>query len=154
MAADVAESMSVPTFPVRGRPSKGEQQQPVRRYRANTEYLFAAERCHIVELSNDANDPRASIARARVEPGITTRWHRLVGTVERYVIIEGQGRVEVGDELPQDVGPGDVVVIPAMVAQRIANIGTRDLVFLAICTPRFLKKHYRSLEAETDGTGA
>lgn len=122
----------------------------VRRYRAEAEYFFASERCHIVELSNDASDRDVSIARARVEPGITTCWHRLADTIERYVILEGQGRVEVGDERPQDIGTGDVVIVPAMVRQRIANIGTRDLVFLAICTPRFRQGNYEDLEADAD----
>lgn len=95
------------------------------------------ERCHIVELSNGADDPAVSIARARVEPGVTTRWHRLRGIAERYVILEGSGRVELGDALARDVGPGDVVLIPPECAQRITNTGSSDLIFLAICTPRF-----------------
>jgi len=117
----------------------------VRRFRAETEYFFV-EGCHIVELSNDARDPDASIARARVAPGVTTRWHRLIDTVERYVIVAGRARVEIGDEPPQDIGPGDVVVIPPMVAQRITNTGEQDLVFLAICTPRFRATAYQELD--------
>ena len=31
--------------------------------------FFTEERCHILELANDATDPELSIARARVEPG-------------------------------------------------------------------------------------
>ncbi len=114
----------------------------VLRYDGATEYP-TSERCHIVELSNDADDPHVSIARARVEPGVATRWHHLVGTTERYVMIEGSARVEVGDALCRDVRPGDVVVIPPMVAQRIVNTGSRDLVFLAICSPRFEARNYR-----------
>jgi len=38
--------------------------------------FYTSERCHIVELSNTRDDPYVSIARARVEPGVTTRWHR------------------------------------------------------------------------------
>lgn len=105
-----------------------------------------AERCAIVELSNDPADPEVSIARARVEPGVVTAWHRLRGTVERYVILEGRGRVEVGDLPPAEVGPGDAVVIPPMCRQRIANLGAGDLVFLAICSPRFVPDCYESLE--------
>lgn len=105
-----------------------------------------AERCAIVELSNDADDPAVSIARARVAPGVVTAWHRLHGTVERYVILEGRGRVEVGDLPPAEVGPGDTVRIPALCPQRIANLGDGDLVFLAICTPRFVPACYESLE--------
>ena len=115
----------------------------VHRYDGDGE-TFTSEQCHIVEMSNGPHDPDASIARARVEPGITTRWHRLVGTTERYVVIEGSACVEVGD-LATTVGPGDVVVIPPMVAQRLTNTGSPDLVFLAICTPRFLATNYREL---------
>ncbi|HEV8695457.1 MAG TPA: cupin domain-containing protein, partial [Lysobacter sp.] len=96
------------------------------------------ERCYINELSNTAADPEVSIARARVAAGVTTRWHRLRGTAERYVITEGRGLVEVGGLPATDVGVGDVVLIPPECPQRITNTGSTDLVFLAICTPRFL----------------
>ena len=78
-----------------------------------------------------------SIARARVEPGKTTRWHRLNGTAERYVILSGSGRVEIGELPPEDVSVGDVVLIPPMCRQRITNTGAQDLIFIAVCTPRF-----------------
>jgi len=117
----------------------------IRRHNSEDEY-FTAEGCHITELSNFADDPGLSIARARVEPGRTTRWHRLHDTVERYVIVSGKGRVEVGDLPPTTVGVGDVVLIPAMCRQRISNIGVTDLVFLAICTPRFSDRVYQDLD--------
>lgn len=110
-----------------------------------SEYFFA-EGCHIIELLNSDDDPDISIARARVEPGRTTRWHRLAGTVERYVITAGSGLVEVADLPPQDVGPGDVVLIPAGDRQRIRNTGSDDLVFLAICSPRFTEDAYVDIE--------
>lgn len=108
--------------------------------------VYTPERCYIIELANTPDDPDASIALARVAPGITTRWHRLVGTIERYVIIEGRGRVEVGDLAPREVAAGDVVIIPALCRQRITNVGKQDLTFLAICTPRFQQKNYEDVE--------
>jgi mannose-6-phosphate isomerase-like protein (cupin superfamily) len=63
-------------------------------------------------------------------------------TGERYVILEGHGLVEVGDLAPQEVGPGDVVLIPPSCRQRIANTGRADLIFLAICSPRFEPRAY------------
>lgn len=114
---------------------------------AAAEYYFD-EGCYINELSNTENDPAVSIARARVAPGVVTRWHRLRDTVERYVILSGKGRVEVGDLPAQDVSAGAVVVIPAQCRQRIANTGAEDLVFLAICSPRFLREAYEDLEDE------
>lgn len=112
---------------------------------AAAEY-YTAERCHILELSNTPDDPDASIARARVAPGVTTRWHRLIGTTERYVILEGNGRVEVGTLAAHDVSAGDVVLIPPLCPQRITNVGPRDLIFLAICTPRFRPEAYEDID--------
>ena len=111
----------------------------------SAEYYFA-EGCHVLELSNVPGDPDCSIARARVEPGTTTRWHRLDGIAERYVLLEGRGRAEIGDLPPREVGPGDVLLIPPGCRQRIANVGDRDLVFLAVCTPRFLPARYTDAE--------
>ena len=106
-----------------------------------------AERCHILETYNAAADESLSIARARVEPGVTTAWHAVEGTVEHYIIVEGRGRVELGDSAAEEVGPGDVVVIPAGVRQRIMNAGTTDLIFYCVCTPRFQARNYRALRA-------
>jgi mannose-6-phosphate isomerase-like protein (cupin superfamily) len=117
----------------------------VKRYNPNEEY-YTDEACYINELSNTNEDPHLSIARARVESGKTTKWHRLEGITERYVILEGIGRVEIGNLSPTDVTPGDVVVIPPMTRQRIINTGPEDLIFLAICTPRFLEQAYQEIE--------
>ena len=73
------------------------------------EYWFR-EGCYITEWSNSSADPELSVARARVKPGRTTRWHRLDAITERYVILEGRGRAEV-DGQARDVQPGDVVVM-------------------------------------------
>ena len=108
--------------------------------------FYTLEKCYITELSNTPDDPDASIARAKVKPGATTRWHRLMGTTERYYIVNGRGRVEVGKLSPKEVKPGDIVLIPPMCRQRITNIGSEDLVFLAICTPRFSNDVYNDIE--------
>lgn len=110
-----------------------------------TKEYYTSEGCFILELANVPDDPGVSIARARVARGMTTRWHRLKATTERYVILEGRGRVEVGDLPPEEVGPGDVVHIPPSCRQRIASIGEVDLVFLAICSPRFVPEAYEEL---------
>lgn len=100
-------------------------------------------------MLNCDDDPEISIARARVEPGKTTHWHALTAITERYVILEGQGRVEVGNEPAQTVNTGDIVIIPATIRQRIINIGTKDLIFLAICQPRFTKSAYIDLQSSS-----
>ena len=108
--------------------------------------VYTDERCHILEMSNSTMDEALSIARARVEPGVTTALHRLKGTIERYVILEGRGEVEIAGGSVECVKAGDVVLIPANAAQRITNTGDRDLVFLALCTPRFRPENYANAE--------
>ena len=117
------------------------------------EYFFE-ERCFISEWWNSEQDEDVSVARARVLPGVTTRLHRLRGITERYIILEGQGLVEIDGRPAGTVAPGDVVLIPPDVSQRISNPGISDLLFLVVCTPRFVPEAYEDLESldgvETD----
>ncbi len=117
--------------------------------KANTlhEYL-TPERCFIYETCGlvATNDAQVSIARARVEPDISTKTHHLVGVQEIYVVTEGKGIVEVGDLPPTEVTVGDTVVIPSGVKQKITNPGSVDLIFYCICTPAFTENCYRNDE--------
>lgn len=121
--------------------------ESVKRINPATEF-YTPEKCYIIELSSAPDDPEASIARARVAPGVTTRWHRLRGTTERYFILEGNGLVEVGALSPQEVGVGDTVLIPPYCRQRITNPTRGDLLFLAICTPPFRPDVYEDTDSE------
>lgn len=112
---------------------------------SDAEYFFE-EGCYILEIANSQDDPAVSIARARVPAGMTTHRHRLHGVTERYVILEGTGAVHLGSSAPHVVHPGDFVHIPPLCSQSITNTGSDDLVFLAICTPRFTPEAYEDLE--------
>lgn len=107
--------------------------------------FWTEERCYIKELLNDAASPDASLALARVEPGVTTQLHKLVGVSERYIVRKGMGVVEI-DGVTQALGVGDQAVIPADAAQRITNTGNTDLEFYCLCVPRFRPGSYVSLE--------
>ena len=111
---------------------------------ANADEVLTSERCHIRELLNDPRAPQVSLAEARVEAGVTTELHRL-SVAEWYLILEGRGRMQVGDE-HFEVGPGDAVVIPTATPQRITNPGPGDLRFQCLCLPRFTPESYESLE--------
>jgi mannose-6-phosphate isomerase-like protein (cupin superfamily) len=111
--------------------------------------FYSDERCWILESWYDET---VSIARVRVEPGVTTVLHRLKGVDECYLITEGTGNVEIGDLPSRTVKPGDVAVIPAGTPQRISNTGKTDLVFFCICAPRFTPECYEDLEASDDQT--
>lgn len=107
--------------------------------------FWTSERCFITELLNDPASPEASLAIARVEPGVTTELHRLKDTSERYILRKGKGVVEI-DGLRREVAAGDQVVIPAGATQRITNTGAEDLEFYCLCLPRFRPECYESLE--------
>ena len=107
--------------------------------------FWTSERCYITELLNDVEQPEVSLARTRVEPGVTTQLHAL-SVAEWYVLEQGQGLMQVGDGAPFSVRDGDTIAVPKSVAQRITNTGRDDLVFLCVCVPKFSQECYTSLE--------
>jgi mannose-6-phosphate isomerase-like protein (cupin superfamily) len=113
---------------------------------SSKEFYSKDERCWITELYNTPSDDKVSIAQARVEPGVTTAKHFLEGIDERYVIVSGEGEVEVGTLPPTQVAQGDVAAIPAGTSQRIKNTGKTDLIFYCICTPRFYPNSYHDID--------
>lgn len=120
---------------------RGRMNAEVRKAHEFQEFI-TPEGCFILELANDEGDPRLSISRARVPVGVTTEWHELADTDERYVIVSGEGFVEVGSFAPIEVRSSDIVWIPANTQQRIRNSGREDLIFMCICTPRFRPESY------------
>ncbi len=98
--------------------------QSLKSIKQTNEYYFE-EDCYITEISNSIDDEALSIARARVEPGAKTKLHCLKEITERYVILSGEGLVEVGSTIAQSVNVGDVVIIPPMCPQKITNTGKR-----------------------------
>jgi mannose-6-phosphate isomerase-like protein (cupin superfamily) len=117
----------------------------IAKFKPETEFP-TAERCHIVEMLNLPEYGDCSIARARIQPGVTTQLHSLRGITERYVILQGQGQVEIGGQPLGIVAPLDVIHIRPGVSQRITNTGHIDLVILCVCTPRFRPECYEPLE--------
>ena len=112
----------------------------------NKEYYFK-EGCYIQEWQNSADQPGMSIARVRVLRKTATRLHALRNTTERYVILSGEAEVTV-DAKSWTVGVGDVVNIAPNQTQKIENRTNQDLVFLAVCTPRFVIENYYDLESQ------
>lgn len=111
-----------------------------------SEYYFK-EGCFIEEWHNNELDQDCSIARVRVVARTATKLHALQDTTERYVILSGQGKVWVNQQ-QRLVGEGDVVVIPAGASQKIENLKSQDLIFLAICQPRFQAHNYYELASD------
>lgn len=117
------------------------------RFKQSDEFHIA-EDCFVYEYENRPGPEGLSIARARVRPGVTTRRHKLTGVDERYLVLQGEGLVEIGDLEPTEIGPGDLVVIPAGVNQRVTNTGQVDLLFFCLCNPGFTSECYTDTEAD------
>ena len=79
---------------------------------------------------------KQSLAEARLLPGASTmhHYHRL--TEEIYYILEGRGRMTIGDEA-RDVVPGDAIAIPTGTIHTITNTGSATLIFLCCCAPAY-----------------
>ena len=107
--------------------------------------VWTDERCFIAEVIYDDRWPEFSIARCRVEPGVTTQLHVLT-VHEVYVIEKGTGRMRIGDTPSFDVAAGDAATILAGDSQSITNTGSGDLIFTCVCTPKFSRNCYTSLE--------
>lgn len=77
-----------------------------------------------------------SLAEARLPPGGSTAPHYHPQTEEIYYLLEGVGRMQIGDEA-LDVVPGDAIAIPPGAVHTIKNIGTTTLKFLCCCAPGY-----------------
>jgi mannose-6-phosphate isomerase-like protein (cupin superfamily) len=74
---------------------------------------------------------------------VTTVLHRL-DVDERYIVMNGRGRISIEGCDTVEIGAGDVALVPAGKAQCVENLGEHDLVFYCLCTPRFEPRHYHA----------
>jgi len=79
---------------------------------------------------------RQSLAEATLHPGQASVEHCHPRTEEIYYILQGTGRIKVGEEA-REVLPGDGIAIPPGQRHRIRNTGKEDLVFLCCCVPAY-----------------
>lgn len=89
---------------------------------------------------------KQSLAEARVAPGQSTQPHYHPQTEEIYYILQGQGRMCIGQE-SRDVGIGDAIAIPPGAPHQITNTGERTLLFLCCCAPGYEHEDTVLLEA-------
>ena len=77
-----------------------------------------------------------SLAEATVLPGHETLLHKHRQTEEIYYILQGRGRMTLGDE-EFDVAPGDTICIAPDTAHKIFNTGESLLKILCACAPPY-----------------
>jgi mannose-6-phosphate isomerase-like protein (cupin superfamily) len=91
---------------------------------------------------------RQSLAEARVPVGLATTAHYHPQTEEIYYILEGLGRMQIGDQA-RDVRPGDAIAIPPGTMHQITNIGQVPLRLLCCCTPAYEHEDTVLIESES-----
>jgi mannose-6-phosphate isomerase-like protein (cupin superfamily) len=77
-----------------------------------------------------------SLAEARLPKGARTAPHYHPQTEEIYYILEGAGRMTIGEDA-QDVGPGDAIAIPPGAVHTILCTSDSPLKFLCCCAPGY-----------------
>lgn len=111
----------------------------------NKPEIYSEEKCFITEILNSEDYPDVSVAQVTVKVGVTTVLHKLIETDEKYYILKGIGEMEIDGKIVGNVQSGEMIIIPRNITQRIKNIGSDDLVFLCICTPRFEFNNYEAV---------
>ena len=69
-----------------------------------------------------------------VAPGQAQKRHSHGDQDKIYVVLEGEGRISVGD-VEERVGPGEAVIAPAGVDHGVVNDGTAPLILVVVVTP-------------------
>jgi mannose-6-phosphate isomerase-like protein (cupin superfamily) len=77
---------------------------------------------------------QCSLAEEILPPGSAVGRHHHRVTEEIYYIVEGEGRMTVGDE-SREVGAGDAVFIPRGNSHTITNTGESDMKIILVCGP-------------------
>ncbi len=77
-----------------------------------------------------------SLAEAIVPPNSKTLLHLHRTSEEIYYILEGEGRMFLGDRVFM-VSKGDIILIPPKMPHGIANTGTSLLRLLCCCSPPY-----------------
>lgn len=90
---------------------------------------------HFMFGQGDAGEEQLAVTWVDIIPGREQRLHHHP-EVQVYVIVAGQGRMQVGDDRA-DVQRGDLVYIPADVPHGITNTGTTTLSYVSCATPAF-----------------
>ena len=83
-----------------------------------------------------SNIERCSLAEEVLPVGASVGRHHHVETEKVYYILQGAGRMTVGDEV-REVGAGDAVFIPRGHTHTLANTGREPMTILLVCGPAY-----------------
>lgn len=70
----------------------------------------------------------------RLAPGQASTKHRHVSQTELYVVLEGSGRIRIGDDV-HTLAPLSTVLVEPDVVRQVFNDGDEDALWLVVGTP-------------------
>ena len=88
----------------------------------------------LIGLASPVRSERHSVAVITLPPGRASMLHMHPEAEESYFVLSGAARVRVGDEA-REMQSGSAVLIRPTQPHKIENVGTEDLVFVAVCVP-------------------
>jgi mannose-6-phosphate isomerase-like protein (cupin superfamily) len=91
-------------------------------------------RSHFLLDAGDLGSKNLSVTWVDVPPGAEQRPHSHPDSEQIYVIVRGNGRMQVAGDTEQ-VGEGDVVFIPPAATHGIKNEGPEPLVYVSAASP-------------------
>ena len=71
----------------------------------------------------------------RLEPGDASTKHRHLGQEELYLVLEGTGRVRIGDNDPLTLAPFDAVVVDSETVRQVFNDTDVESLWLVVGAP-------------------
>src|SRR3954468_645926 len=83
-----------------------------------------------------SNIERCSLAEEVLPAGAAVGRHHHIETEEVYYILNGAGRMTVGDET-RDVAAGDAIFIPRGHVHSLENTGREPMTILLVCGPAY-----------------
>jgi mannose-6-phosphate isomerase-like protein (cupin superfamily) len=92
---------------------------------------------------------RCSLAEEVLPVGAKVGRHYHLETEEVYYIVQGAGRMTVGDEV-KEVAAGDAIFIPRGAAHQLENTGQTAMTILLVCGPAYSYEdhHEETMKAE------
>ena len=92
-----------------------------------------------------SNIDLCSLAEEILPVGAAVGSHHHLKTEEIYYILEGRGRMRVGDEV-REVEAGDAIFIPRRATHTLENSGDDPLRLLLVCGPAYSYEDHRAGE--------
>jgi mannose-6-phosphate isomerase-like protein (cupin superfamily) len=91
-------------------------------------------RSHFLMDAGDLGSRTMTVTWVDVPPGAEQRAHSHEDAEQVYVIVRGQGRMQVAGDV-EEVGEGDLIFIPPATAHGIRNDGPETLVYVSAASP-------------------